>query len=648
MATTITLRDYIDLPEWRVLAQPVSGSSSTTLSSTGIWIADDYRNNDYASGINYLLTGQNILIAYHNKTDSWGTYLSGFNSAGTFGTGCTAVFIPSLSPIGLLLAGSTSTQLNLDTIWNAPAAATWTRSGSTITVTTTRPHKLAASQFLYLQASSDVSATGPLSFLGGPTAIYGASNIYTVATVVSATQFTFTGVNAGAASGTLTIGPYVMPNRLANRGDGKGMIIRVIGNGPGSSGKIEERHVVNNTVGTTPVITLDEPLSFTPVAGDSFEFLTGSFVAMNTGTSSTTGIFKRYDITTGLTSNLSTTGLLATIPTTSNLFIATDEGYVPHTRKCYEGYYVGTATYDTSNTLTGGTKGCLQATATGATSLTGQASGGDAVIIANQYRNYQLRIVEDTAIPTAVGQRRRIISHTAGTSPVYTVAAWTVTPSATCKYVLENWTDNLLYFAGGTTVMYNYTHTNYTGVGTLGAWDTTTWAAKPNSSQSTGGFAVHTFGILPDSTNQAKASSIFLFRGSSQYFDLFDVAGAATGSWLNTLYVVDWPQFGIDSFGTTDQSTLVYNPHNQEGRYVYFYPGTNSSTTTAGRSAIKFDTKTWRYERISGVRMVSGTLSITAKLAWISVFQDGNTKIAFWNTIRPMSVSDVWQLAIYK
>ena len=43
-------------------------------------------------------------------------------------------------------------------------------------------------------------------------------------------------------------------NQLANRGDGVGYKIRIIGNASGSSGKTEERYIIGNTGGTTPTI----------------------------------------------------------------------------------------------------------------------------------------------------------------------------------------------------------------------------------------------------------------------------------------------------------------------------------------------------------------------------------------------------------
>ena len=71
---------------------------------------------------------------------------------------------------------------------------------------------------------------------------------------------------------------------------------------------------------------------------------------------------------------------------------------------------LGTYQYDASGS-TG--RLALSATAIGASSITGQATGGDATLLANEYRNFQIRVVADLTNKTAVGQRRIITSHTA-------------------------------------------------------------------------------------------------------------------------------------------------------------------------------------------------------------------------------------------
>ena len=79
-------------------------------------------------------------------------------------------------------------------------------------------------------------------------------------------------------------------------------------------------------------------------------------------------------------------------------------------------------------------------------------------VLANEYRNFQIRIVQDTVNPTAVGQRRNITSHTAGASPVYTVPAWTVTPSANAIFVIENNGDRILYWGSASSSTLHVQH----------------------------------------------------------------------------------------------------------------------------------------------------------------------------------------------
>ena len=184
----------------------------------------------------------------------------------------------------------------------------------------------------------------------------------------------------------------VAPNQLVNKGNSNGFKIRIIGNSAGGSGKTESAYIVGNTGGTTPTIYLDTPLSFTPQAGDAYEIRSGRLYMMSAGTLAA-GCWKYYDIATNsFSSNLATTNLPATLSTDSS-FLPLDESYVPFDADPGEGFF-----------------GNLTATATAATSITGHAAGGDSGVLLNEYRNFQIRIVQDTVNPTAVGQRR-------GTSP---------------------------------------------------------------------------------------------------------------------------------------------------------------------------------------------------------------------------------------
>jgi hypothetical protein len=536
---TINHKDILDLMEWRSLSQMIGTSNLTFANANGIVIADDYRNRDYASPLFYMQGFTNQLSAYHTKNDAWFHTNATMGMGGTFSSGATATFCPSLSPTGTIAAGATTSSFTLTTA-------------------------LAAS------------------------------------------------VNA---------------NQLSNRGDGKGFIVRVIGNNTGSSGKIEERRVISNTSGTTPTIYLDKPLSFTPVSGDRYEFLSGSVVFLNNGVLAANQ-FRRYDLLTNSFSSLSTTNLVANVQATHNQLISMDEQYVPSDRNVGEGYVVGAATYDTAGDWV---KKCLTATATSATSITGQTSGGDVLVKNNYFRNFQIRIVEDTSAPTAVGQRRLI---TANTGNVYTVATWTVTPSATCKFVIENCTDNLIGFIGGSITIYNYKITNYCG-GTANTWDAgTTWGAR-SLAMGSGGITWAQFGVPYDPNGVIKPCQIYSIRTTTVY-DLFDVTGAATGTWTSNLSPLNLSTGYNVWTMANDYSYFAYNPHTQSGKYVYYFSAGTSTSLTSQRPCFRMDLQSGVIEAIAGPKQASGsTQAFYGNFAFTTVYQDGNDKIAFYNTPKP-------------
>jgi hypothetical protein len=556
MATTLTYRNIIDLPEWRSLAQPLFGGSNTIISTAGIFFAEDFRSRDYASPSVYFAGSVNNIYAYNTKNDAWFTHLTSLALNATFGQGSTAVFCPTFSPRGTIAAGATTLKFTLTTALPASVAT----------------------------------------------------------------------------------------NQLANRGDGLGYIVRVVGNGAGGSGKIEERRVIANTSGTTPTVYLDKALSFTPVSGDTYEFLSGSVLFLNTGSPSA-GSYKRFDLLTNSISNLSTTGL-PTIGATANYLIALDEQYVSADRNPGEGFLVGASTYDTAGDFS---KGCLLATATAASTITGQASSGDAAVAANQFRNYQIRIVEDTVNTTAVGQRRRITSHTAGPSAVYTLASnWTVTPSSNCEFVIENDTDRIIGLFGGQTNTYNYFITNLGNTAaTANTWDTTSWAARA-ASMTSGSLSVYAFGISFSNTTETNIRPlIYSTRGGTNLYDVLNISGAATGSWTNGLIIIPVPSVGYENFaGASDLYHSAYDPYSNNGRYLYAFLGGGTSSTSNQRMFSRIDLITGYIERLAGPKTGSGSTSTSAKAAFFSVFQDGNTKISFYNVPRPMSNTDYFQLMI--
>lgn len=404
---------------------------------------------------------------------------------------------------------------------------------------------------------------------------------------VFAPSFALVGsIGAGCSTSsivTTTVMSAVGVNMLANRGGSGdyGYRVRIIGNSAGGSGKIEERWIVGNTGGTTPTLLLDTPLSFTPANGDSYEILSGRLMMLSAGAIAATS-WRSFEVATNTLASLANTNLPATISTDFSA-VALDELYVPYDRQPGEGLIVDTAnSYDASGIV----KKCLVCTAKASGTITGQASGGDAVVAANEYRNFQIRIVEDTAAPTAVGQRRIIASHTAGASPVYTLGtSWTVQPSVGAKYVIEN--PNLIILRStATTSVYTYNYTNATinnGTNTIAAnaWSTTYFGVAGNA-MGAGCVLLPSYGIEPDAARNARHSFVYCFRGgASTALDLLDIAGGVTGAWSNGI-VYDG---GGASF--TTGTCGKYAPFDQEGKFGYI----NAYVASQVNQIWRFDVK---------------------------------------------------------
>jgi hypothetical protein len=393
----------------------------------------------------------------------------------------------------------------------------------------------------------------------------GAAALAAGATSCFAPSFASVGtIAAGATTTSFTLSTAlptaVGVNMLANRGGSGeyGFKIRITDT---TAGKVEERFIVANTGGTTPTITVDNAFTFTPATGARYELLSGRVMLLSSGALAAAS-WRSFEIAANTLANLSTTNLVATVATDSALLVL-DEQYTPHDCKPGEGMIQGTSEYD--NNLV--SRKALVATATAAGTLTGQATGGDAVVAANEYRNFQIRIVQDTGTPAAVGQRRIIASHTAGASPVYTLGTnWSTTPSSTAKYVIELPNIIVLRTSGNsTTYTYNYsdaTINNGTNSINANAWSTAYIGAAP-AANAAGCLWASSFGIQPDAARNARHSFNFFFRGGATTLDLLDIAGGTTGAWTGAV-VYDGANnsLGVGTCGS-------YSPYGQEGRFTY-------------------------------------------------------------------------------
>jgi hypothetical protein len=375
-------------------------------------------------------------------------------------------------------------------------------------------------------------------------------------------------------------------NQLANRGDGVGFRIRVIGNAAGSSGKIEERTIIANSGGTTPTLILDSPLSFTPLTGDGYEFMAGRIFMLSAGTLAA-GVWKHYDIVTNSYSgNLATTNLPATIGTDSSM-VALSELHVPNDKTPGEGYF-----------------GQITASASSSTTITG--SGLPADLRASEYAGFQIRIIQDTTTPTAVGQRRRVTSHTAGASGVFTVPSFTVTPSATAKFVIENDDDKIILKSSASTSTFTYNITANT-------WDTSTFGVN-GGAVGAGVMLIHAFGTTRDTSGNHRHSFLYCVRGGN--LATIDVLDMATNTWANDI-VYGGKGGTLFNTGTCG----VYNPVTLGGRFHHV-------NLNGGQRNMRFDVRNRRLDVESYMRYPQGT-AVAGDRNSIAFFFDGTTKQAW-------------------
>jgi hypothetical protein len=386
---------------------------------------------------------------------------------------------------------------------------------------------------------------------------------------------------------TTALPAAVATNQLANRGDGVGFKIRILGNATGSSGKVEEHVIVGNTAGTTPTIYLDSALSFTPLSGDGYEILSGRVFMLSAGTLAS-GVWKYYDVATNsYSAALGYTNLPATIGTESAM-VALSELYVPNDKAPGGGYF-----------------GSITASASSSTSITGS---GLPSLFADEYRNFQVRIVQDTVTPTAVGQRRRITTHTSGASPVFTVAAWTVTPSSSAVFVVENDDDKVLLRTSSSANVYTYNITAAT-------WDTTTFGAS-GSAVGAGTCFMMPFGVTRDSTGSFRHSKMLCIRGGgSAAIDELDIAAATTGTWASDIV------YGAKAQTFTTGTCATYGPVTRGGRLWHI--NVNGGQTTA-----RFDARNRVMDAETYIRYPQGTAHAGERMA-IAPFVDGTDKLGF-------------------
>ena len=387
-------------------------------------------------------------------------------------------------------------------------------------------------------------------------------------------------IAAGATTSSVTLSTALPTavglNMLANRGGSGeyGYKLRIIGF---ASGKTEERYITGNSASATPSIQVLSPFTFTPALNDRYEIIAGRVFMLSAGVLASNA-WRSFEVGSNtLSTGLSITNLPATVGTDSSIMVL-DEQYTPYDCTPGEGMIKGAFVYDTGLE----TRSALTATASGASTLTGQATNGDSGVAVNEYRNFQIRIVQDTVTPAAVGQRRIIASHTVGPSPVYTLGtAWTTQPSSSAKYVIEL-PNLLLVRSTATTTVYTYNYSdltvnNGTNNITTGAWSTTYFGAAPAANAS-GGMWAPSWGIRPDAGKNARQSFCYFFRGGVSTLDVLDIAGSITGTWTGAVTYDGALALTVGTCGT-------YSPFENEGRMFYL----NLYVASAVNQMYRFD-----------------------------------------------------------
>jgi hypothetical protein len=387
-------------------------------------------------------------------------------------------------------------------------------------------------------------------------------------------------IAAGATTSSVTLSTALPTavglNMLANRGGSGeyGFKLRITDT---TAGKTEERYIIGNSASATPAIQVLSPFSFTPATGARYEIIAGRVFMLSAGVMASNAWRSLEVASNTLSTGLSITGLPATVGTDSSIMVL-DEQYVPYDCTPGEGMIKGAFVYDTGLE----TRSALTATASGASTLTGQATNGDSVVAANEFRNFQIRIVQDTVTPAAVGQRRVIASHTAGPSPVYTTGtAWATQPSSSAKYVIEL-PNLMLVRSTATTTVYTYNYGDATinnGTNSIltNAWSTTYFGAATVANAS-GGMWAPSFGIRPDAGRNARQSFCYFFRGGVTTLDVLDIAGSITGTWTaNVTY--------DGAVALTVGTSGCLAPFENEGRMFYM----NIYVASAVNQMYRFD-----------------------------------------------------------
>lgn len=273
---------------------------------------------------------------------------------------------------------------------------------------------------------------------------------------------------------------------------------------------------ITTNVGTGTITITFNAAAASVANNDTFRISSGSFFVMNAGTVAS-GIFKRYDIATGVWSTLTTTGLPASWGTDGRMVS-------PYVRS--ESYDSGTATSGSATTLVCSGKGWTN----------------------DQWINYQVRITAGSGI----GRRVRI---TDNTSDTLTFATGTAI-DATSQFVIEGDEDALYLLGNNAVTMYKY---SISGNSWATVAPTTARAGAPIAGMSAEWVGKTGNATWASITDIKDGRYIYSLRGGTSVIDRFDISGGTNGAgaWTAVTY-----QPSLQTFTAGDSSDW-------SGEYIY-------------------------------------------------------------------------------
>ena len=151
------------------------------------------------------------------------------------------------------------------------------------------------------------------------------------------------------------------------------------------------------------------------------------------------------------------------------------------------------------------------------------------------------------------------------------------------------------------------------------------WSSGTYANQGVGRAAgewVHqSFSIVPDANKNVRHSFFYLATGTSTAISVFDIAGAATGTWAGVVYS------GAAQLMSTG-TTTTQDPVTEEGRYVII----NANNR---QNFMKFDMLNRTLEPLTYLRVTNPAFTTCQRALVTHHFEDGATKLGLLYFLLP-------------